>query len=135
MTLDQRFPCIDDLERAARRRIPAFAWQYLSGGIGRETGLLANRRALDEVQFLPQYLPDEPHNTPDLLTSLLGRDYALPFGISPLGLSGLIWPGAVQSGCAREYPHGPVSIRDHAHDGVCKTGGAQRVVSVLPDDG
>ena len=107
MNLDQKYPYIDDLERAARRRIPHFAWQYLSGGIGREVGLQANRNALDDVHFVPRYLPEKNANAPDMAVTLLDRDYALPFGISPLGL---IWPGAVdilaRAAAAADIPMG-----------------------------
>ena len=32
--------------------------------------------------------------TPDLSVDLFGRRYPLPFGISPVGMSGLFWPDA-----------------------------------------
>lgn len=95
MSFDQRFPCIDDLARKAARRIPKFAHEYLIGGIGREAALSRNRAALDAVLLDPCYLPDRQANHPDLGVELLGRHYDLPFGVSPLGLSGLMWPLAV----------------------------------------
>lgn len=95
MKLDQRYPCIDDLEAAALRRIPRFASEYLRSGIGREAGLALNRSALDAVQFDVNYLLPERANRPDTSVELLGRCYDLPFGVSPLGLSGLMWPKAV----------------------------------------
>jgi L-lactate dehydrogenase (cytochrome) len=33
---------------------------------------------------------------PDLSTEFLGKSYALPVGIAPVGMSGLVWPGAEQ---------------------------------------
>ncbi|WP_185970234.1 MULTISPECIES: alpha-hydroxy acid oxidase [unclassified Mesorhizobium] len=93
--MDQRFPSIDDMERTALRRIPRFASEYLRGGIGREACLRRNRDALDQVLFDPCYLQEQEVNRPALGVELLGRAYALPFGIGPLGLSGLMWPGAV----------------------------------------
>ncbi|MCW3782106.1 alpha-hydroxy acid oxidase [Defluviimonas salinarum] len=95
MSLDQRFPCIDDLARKAARRIPEFAHEYLIGGIGREATLARNRAALDAVLFDPCYLPEALANRPYMGVELLGRRYDLPFGVSPLGLSGLMWPRAV----------------------------------------
>ncbi|PWJ86192.1 L-lactate dehydrogenase (cytochrome) [Pseudaminobacter salicylatoxidans] len=96
MTLDQKFPCIDDMASAAARRIPHFAWEYLRGGIGREVGLQRNRQALDRVLLEPCYLTKEPANRPELGTTLLGQHFDMPFGVSPVGLSGLMWPGAVE---------------------------------------
>ena len=95
MDLNQKHPCIDDLERAALKRIPRFASEYLRSGIGREAGLVRNRWALDQVLFDACYLPEMPANTPDMSVELFGENHDLPFGISPLGLSGLMWPGAV----------------------------------------
>ena len=95
MSLDQKYPCIDDLERAALRRMPRFASEYLRGGIGREVGLRQNRSELDKVQFNPVYLRAESAHQPDTRTTIFGREYAQPFGICPVGLSGLMWPRAV----------------------------------------
>jgi L-lactate dehydrogenase (cytochrome) len=87
-----RFPAISDLRARARRRIPKFAWEYLDSATGNEATLRRNRTALDRVLFTPSILHGEL--TYDLSTSLCGRDYALPFGISPVGMSGLMWPDA-----------------------------------------
>jgi len=94
--LDQALPCVDDMEKAAKRRIPHFAFEYLYGGIGREAALERNRAMLDAVTFAPRYLVDEPGTDPDLSVNVLGQQYALPFGISPIGLSGLVWPQAAE---------------------------------------
>jgi L-lactate dehydrogenase (cytochrome) len=83
------------MEAAAQRRIPRFAWDYLAGGIGREVVLAENCARLDRVKLRPRYLVDDAES-PDLSRSLLGVDYALPFGVAPLGLSGLIWPAAAE---------------------------------------
>ena len=81
------------MEAAARRRIPRFAWDYLSGGIGREYGLAENITNLDQIKLMPRYLVDDA-DRPNMTHALLGNEYALPFGIAPMGLSGIIWPRA-----------------------------------------
>lgn len=86
------YPSVADLERAARRRIPKFAWDYLNGGIGDETCLRRNRQAFDAVELTPRYLRDVSHC--DISTALFGKHYAMPIGIAPVGLAGMIWPGA-----------------------------------------
>ena len=83
------------MEAAARRRIPCFAWDYLSSGIGREIGLQENTSNLDRIKLLPRYLVDDADH-PDMTHSLLGIDHALPFGVSPMGLSGIVWPRAAE---------------------------------------
>ena len=89
-----KFPAISDLKAQARRRIPHFVWEYLDSGTGSEATLRRNRTKLDDILFQPSILHGE--FTPDLSTTFLGRDYPLPIGIAPVGMSGLIWPGAEQ---------------------------------------
>ena len=87
-----RFPAIRDLERRARRRIPSFAWTYLESGTGGDVARDNNITAMQTVQFRPQFLkgPLEPQ----ISTTLFGVTYNAPIGIAPVGLTGLIWPGA-----------------------------------------
>lgn len=92
MDLHAKYPALFDLRIAARRRIPKFVWEYLDSGTGVEAAKERNRTQLDKIGFAPSVLHGEV--TPDLTTTLLGQTYPLPFGISPIGMSGLIWPGA-----------------------------------------
>lgn len=92
MELDLAYPSVEDMRRRARRRIPRFAFEYLDSGTGRELGMKANRQALDAIGFMPAIL--RGRTTADLRCRLMGQDHALPFGIAPVGMSGLIWAGA-----------------------------------------
>lgn len=92
MEIDTNYPSLDDLRRRARRRIPHFAWEYLESGTGAERALSANREALDQVRLRPAILAGEIHA--NLETSLLSQSFSAPFGMSPVGMSGLFWPGA-----------------------------------------
>ena len=92
MNLHAKYPAISDLKVAAKRRIPHFVWEYLDSGTGTETTLRRNRAQLDKITFTPSILHGE--FTPDLTATLLGRNYPLPIGIAPVGMSGLIWPDA-----------------------------------------
>lgn len=92
MNLDLSHPSIEDLQKAARRRIPKFVFEYLDSATGRELGLKINRDALDKIQFLPSILCGR--TTARLNTRFLGQNYDAPFGIAPVGMSGLIWAGA-----------------------------------------
>ncbi|MBE0414008.1 alpha-hydroxy acid oxidase [Yoonia sp.] len=94
MTLHTRYPAIADLKRRARRRIPHFVWEYLDSATGVEATQARNRTELDKVLLQPSILHGE--FTPDLSTTFLGQTYPLPVGIAPVGMSGLIWPGAEQ---------------------------------------
>ncbi|WP_445810146.1 alpha-hydroxy acid oxidase [Yoonia sp.] len=94
MNAHAKYPAISDLKTRARGRIPHFVWEYLDSATGVEATQRRNRTALDQVLLNPSILHGE--FAPDLSTTLLGRDHPLPIGIAPLGMSGLIWPGAEQ---------------------------------------
>lgn len=87
---DPRFPSVDDLRDRARRRIPRFAFEYLDGGCNEDVNLHRNTGDIRDVQLIPQYL--SPHTHSDMTTTLFGDTYDAPFGISPIGLQGLMWP-------------------------------------------
>ena len=92
MDLHSTYPGLSDLRAAAQKRIPHFVWEYLDSATGDERTKQRNRDRLDAVGFMPSVLHGE--FTPDLSTTFLGQMHPLPFGISPIGMSGLIWPGA-----------------------------------------
>lgn len=95
MSLDARYPALSDLRTRARRRLPHFVWEYLDSGTGTEATTRRNRAKLDEVLLMPSILHGEI--APATETAFLGASHALPVGIAPVGMSGLIWPGAEQT--------------------------------------
>ena len=92
MNLHATYPALSDLRARAQRRIPRFVWEYLDSATGTECTKSRNRAKLDEVLLMPSILHGEV--SPDLSTSLFGDTLPLPFGIAPVGMSGMIWPGA-----------------------------------------
>jgi L-lactate dehydrogenase (cytochrome) len=92
MDLHSRYMTVADLRRAARARVPRFAWAYLDTATGTEATARRNRVALDSVLFTPSILDGEV--APDFAVSLFGETHPLPFGVAPVGQSGLLWPGA-----------------------------------------
>lgn len=89
---DPRYPGMDDLIKKAKSRIPKFAFEYLDGGCNEDVNLIKNTSEIREVELIPNYLnKQQPVN---MKTELFGHVYDAPFGISPIGLQGLIWPGA-----------------------------------------
>lgn len=92
MDLDLSHPALADLRAACRRRVPRFVWEYLDSATGGETVKHANRAALDAVRLIPAILRGSVE--PQLSVNPLGSEFARPFGIAPVGMSGLIWPGA-----------------------------------------
>ncbi|MEM8731542.1 MAG: alpha-hydroxy acid oxidase [Pseudomonadota bacterium] len=92
MDLHQTYPALGDLKRRAERRLPRFVWDYLDSATGTEAVMAWNRAALDRVGFMPSILHGPI--APDTSTRFMGHDFALPVGIAPVGMSGLIWPEA-----------------------------------------
>ena len=92
MDLHARYPAVFDLRNAARKRLPHFVWEYLDSGTGAEATRSRNRDALGTLGFSPSILHG-PLDT-DLSVEFLGKTYPVPVGIAPVGMSGLIWPGA-----------------------------------------
>ena len=120
--LDRRFPSIASMERATKRRIPKFAFDYLQGGIGAEACLTGNRRALDNVQLAPRYLPTEPIQ-PVLEMNLFDREFPMPFAASPIGLSGLMWPRAAEHIARAATRHGlPLGLSSFATSSIEEIG-------------
>ena len=89
---NSNYPGIDDLINKAKSRIPRFAFEYLDGGCNEDVNLQKNTNELREVELLPYYLSE--HTGSSLSTELFGHTYDAPFGVSPIGLQGLIWPNA-----------------------------------------
>lgn len=92
MNIDKRYPCVADMEVTARRRMPGFMRDYLVYGLGGGVNVQKNRQALNAVELMPRYLSEA--GTPEIECHLMGRTYDAPFGVAPLGLSGLVWPNS-----------------------------------------
>ena len=87
-----KYPTIQDLKRKAKKRIPRFAFEYLEGGCNEDVNLYRNKSDIQEVELMPRYLNDYEHlNTS---AEIFGEIYSSPFGISPIGLQGMMWPNA-----------------------------------------
>jgi len=83
---------IDDLRKLAKRRLPKIAFDFIEGGVEDEEGLQRNESAYSQHRIVPKYMVDNME--PDQKTTLFGREYDSPFGISPTGAAGLFRPGA-----------------------------------------
>lgn len=92
MSLDHLYPTIEHLRRTARRRLPGFVWGYLEGGAGNEAAHARAEAAMEAVTLSPGILAGDP--APDMTTEFLGESHKLPFGIAPVGMSGVVWADA-----------------------------------------
>ncbi|HUJ01141.1 MAG TPA: alpha-hydroxy acid oxidase [Usitatibacter sp.] len=78
---------LDDLEAAARRRLPRSVFAYVNGAVETDAARRDNRAAFDEWGFVPRILVDVSKRT--TATRLFGEEYAQPFGIAPMGIAAL----------------------------------------------
>lgn len=90
MNIDKKYPCVAYMEETAKRRIPGFMRDYLVDGLDDGVSVRKNREALMGVELMPRYLNDA--DQPNIRCTFMGRDYDAPFGVAPMGLSGLVWP-------------------------------------------
>jgi L-lactate dehydrogenase (cytochrome) len=88
--INYKYPSVDDLRLRAKAKIPKFAFEYLDGGCNDDVNLKKNTERIRAVELKPKYLVD--YKAPSLKTKLFGHTYDAPFGISPVGLQGLMWP-------------------------------------------
>jgi 4-hydroxymandelate oxidase len=82
--------CLSDFERIARGRIPAMAWEYISGGAGDENSLRWNCEAWDLLRLLPRVLVDVSRL--DTRVTLFGREMPLPILLAPTAYHRLVHP-------------------------------------------
>ena len=79
--------CLDDFEPAARRFLPRSIFGYIAGGVETDWSLRANRAAFGRYAFVPRMLVDTSQRT--TARRLFGQRFDAPFGIAPMGASGL----------------------------------------------
>lgn len=87
-----RWPAICDLHARALSLLPSAIQGQLETGTGDEYGLKRNQAAFAETSLTPR--PIGQGSRPVLDVELFGRSYKRPYGVSPLGTTDLIFPGA-----------------------------------------
>lgn len=104
---NRKYPSIKDLKEKAKGRIPKFAFDYLEGGCNEEYNLTINESDFDKIKLEPRYLRN--YSGVNMKTELFGHVYDAPFGISPIGLQGLMWPNApeilAKAACKQNVPY------------------------------
>jgi L-lactate dehydrogenase (cytochrome) len=90
--LRRQFPTLHYVREHARTRVPKFGFDATDGGAGKDGGIARNGAAFDAIELMPRYGIDK--GTLDMETVLFGKSYSAPIGIAPMGLPGIVWPGA-----------------------------------------
>jgi len=94
---------IADLRRIAKLRLPGFAYEYLTGGCNDDIAVKNNRARLNQIYLNPNYL--KTCESIDLQATVFGKTYAAPFGVAPIGLSGVVWPKASEIQARTAFEH------------------------------
>jgi isopentenyl diphosphate isomerase/L-lactate dehydrogenase-like FMN-dependent dehydrogenase len=81
---------IEDLRRAARRRLPRVVFDYIDGGADAEITLRENCRAFETVTFRPRCAVATP--TCDMRTTVLGIPISMPLLLAPVGSCRMFYP-------------------------------------------
>lgn len=89
---NSNYPSIDFLREKAMKKIPPFAFDYLDGGCNQNINLRKNTSDIRSLELVPSYT--KPFNEANFKTEVMGIKYDYPFGMSPIGLQGLMWPKA-----------------------------------------
>lgn len=81
---------VDDLRRAAKRRLPKAVFEFIDGGAEGELTLRRNTAAFEQITFRPRVLVDVAQR--DQSTTVLGQQLASPLILAPTGLCGMAAP-------------------------------------------
>jgi isopentenyl diphosphate isomerase/L-lactate dehydrogenase-like FMN-dependent dehydrogenase len=85
----------EDAQQMAQQRLPRIVFDFIEGAAGREAAACRNLARFDEITLQPRVMQDV--ETRSLKTTFLGHSYDFPFGIAPMGMCNLAWPGADQA--------------------------------------
>lgn len=81
--IEAKIRSIEEAERLAQKRMPAFLFESIAAGTAPEVTLRENRKAFEEIEFRPRAAVRV--GDPDTSTTVLGHPIALPVMIAPTG--------------------------------------------------
>ena len=82
---------MSDARRLAQKRLPRMIFNYVDGAASDEKAAQLNVGRLSDLRLMPRVLRDVGARR--LTGQILGMDVGLPFGIAPMGMCNLSWPG------------------------------------------
>ena len=90
--LSKQLFSVAEARQVAKRRLPRMMFDFIDGASGDESLRDLNSAMIDHVRLMPRVLIDISERA--MSTSILGQETGLPFGIAPMGMCALSWPGA-----------------------------------------
>ena len=91
-TLGKQLFSVAEARQVAKRRLPRMMFDFIDGASGDESLRDLNSAMIDHIRLMPRVLIDISERA--MSTSILGQETGLPFGIAPMGMCALSWPGA-----------------------------------------
>jgi (S)-mandelate dehydrogenase len=92
MATSNRIHSYEDARQLARRRLPWMVFDYIDGAAGTGDGEATNLAALRAIRLQPRVLMNVAER--DIGVPVFDHQGTLPFGVSPMGMCNLSWPGA-----------------------------------------
>lgn len=90
--MNKKFFSVEDARIAARGRLPKIIFDLIDGAAGSEYANAQNISQIDQIRLQPRVLVNTENR--NLEKNLFGKKWSLPFGIAPMGMCDLSWPGA-----------------------------------------
>lgn len=116
---------VADLRLLAQRRLPRPIFDFIDGGGGEEYSVRRNMDAFAGTKLVPRVFTECRKR--DLSTRFLGTAYNAPFGVSPMGLGNLAWPGTdealVRATAAARIPYSLSTAGSSTVERVAELGG------------
>ena len=83
---------VADARKYARRRMPRMTFDYIDGSAGDENACRLNIQCLEDLRLMTRVMVNVEHRS--CKKQLFDETWQLPFGIAPMGMCDLTWPGA-----------------------------------------
>ena len=85
---------VREFQAKARQNMPRMVFDALDGATGNETASRRNTTAFEDVCLQGRVLVNVEDRS--LKTRFLEKEWQMPFGVAPMGMGNLFWPGADQ---------------------------------------
>ncbi len=108
---------VGDARTLAKQRMPKMMFDYVDGAAGDEYACGLNQSMLDQIRLQPRVLVNVENR--NLKKNLFGREWDLPFGIAPMGMCDLTWPGGDRMLAAAAVKHNiPLTLSTMASSNI-----------------
>ncbi|MGW7364392.1 alpha-hydroxy acid oxidase [Streptomyces sp. NPDC054841] len=115
---------LDDIRSAARATLDPRVWDFIEGGSGTETALVANHKAFAEVSLIPRVLTGVA--AADTAVRLAGTSAAMPVAVAPMAYQRLLHDdgelAAARAARTSGVPYVVSTLSSHRLEDIAATG-------------